>query len=88
VAHCPHNEGNRTSITLLSKMRGVPVVELRTDNREQRAGAFFGAVAGVLVLALTAMAFNALDAPRASHAVNWEVSLPEHPAPVAPSFGS
>jgi hypothetical protein len=61
---------------------------MRLDNDELRAGAFFGAVAAVLVFALTAMAFSALDPPRRTHAMNWEVALPEPSAPTSPSFGS
>lgn len=61
-------------------------MELNGDMKEYRAGAFFGLVAGVLVLALTAMAFLALDPPRVSHAINWDLST-SAPAPVVvPSF--
>jgi hypothetical protein len=38
-------------------------VEVNNDDKEYRAGAFFGLVAGVLVVALTMMAFTALDRP-------------------------
>jgi len=63
-------------------------VELNDDNKEYRAGAFFGLVAGVLVLALTAMAFTALEPRHASQAFNWEISAPEPSRTVVPSFGS
>jgi hypothetical protein len=62
-------------------------VEVNNDNKEYRTGAFFGLVAGVLVLALTMMAFNALDPPR-QHAINWEISEPKPSAIVLPSFDS
>ncbi|MGE0664741.1 MAG: hypothetical protein AB7H66_17605 [Hyphomonadaceae bacterium] len=61
-------------------------MELNDDNGETRAGAFFGLVAGVLVLALTAMAFSALDPPRVMQAFNWEVADPEPAQTVVPSF--
>jgi len=61
-------------------------VELNDDNREMFAGAFFGLVAGVLVLALTAMAFSALEPPRVTQAFNWEVADPEPAHAVVPSF--
>lgn len=61
-------------------------MELNNDDKEYRAGAFFGLVAGVLVLALTMMAFTALDQPY-QHAFNWEVSTPERSPIVVPSLG-
>jgi hypothetical protein len=58
-------------------------------NNEYRIGAFAGAVALVLVLALTMMAFTALEpAESSSRDGHWTVSLPEPDATVAPSFGS
>jgi membrane-bound metal-dependent hydrolase YbcI (DUF457 family) len=64
-------------------------VEIGNDNKEYRAGAFFGLVAMVLVLALTAMALSALaPVPDKTHAMNWGVSAPEPSAIVVPSFGS
>jgi uncharacterized membrane protein required for colicin V production len=57
------------------------------NNKESRVGAFFGLVAGVLVLALTMMAFNAFDPPQ-QQAFNWEVSGPEPSAIIVPSFES
>lgn len=64
-------------------------MEIDNDNKEYRAGAFFGLVAMVLVFALTAMAFSALDplAPGARD-IAWDVSVPEPPTVVVPSFGS
>jgi hypothetical protein len=62
-------------------------VELNNDNREYRAGAFFGFVACVLVLALTMMAFTALEPPSQS-AFNWEVSVPEPSPIIVPSLDS
>lgn len=58
-------------------------------NNEYRTGALAGMVALVLVLALTAMAFTALE-PAASNTqrANWAISLPEPDATVVPSFGS
>ena len=56
-------------------------------NNEYRVGAFAGMVALVLVLALTAMAFTALEPSNAPRA-NWAVSSPEPDATVVPSFGS
>lgn len=53
---------------------------------ENRIGAFAGFVALVLVLALTVMAFTALE-PGPEASVNWEVSMPEPPQPgIAPTF--
>ena len=64
-------------------------MEINNDNKEYRAGAFFGLVAMVLVLALTAMALTALaPVPENTHAMNWEVSVPEPQPVVLPSFGS
>ncbi|MEQ1818846.1 MAG: hypothetical protein ABL871_09565 [Terricaulis sp.] len=58
-------------------------------NNEYRIGAFAGMVALVLVLALTAMAFTALEpASSSTPTANWAVSLPEPDATVVPSFGS
>jgi uncharacterized membrane protein required for colicin V production len=57
------------------------------NNKESRVGAFFGLVAGVLVLALTMMAFSAFDPPQ-QQAFNWEVSAPEPSAIIVPSFES
>jgi hypothetical protein len=60
------------------------------NTNENRIGAFAGLVALVLVLALTAMAFTALEpGQRAARTVDWDVSLPEAPQPeVMPAFGS
>lgn len=57
---------------------------------ENRIGAFAGMVAIVLVLALTVMAFTALEpGQREARSTDWNVSLPETPQPqVLPSFGS
>lgn len=57
---------------------------------ENRIGAFAGLVALVLVLALTAMAFTALEpGQRAARSVDWDVSAPKILSPeVAPAFGS
>jgi hypothetical protein len=64
-------------------------VEIDKDNKEYRAGAFFGVVATVLVLALTAMAFTALDPlARSAHEIAWDVSAPEPVPVIVPSFGS
>lgn len=58
-------------------------------NSEYRIGALAGAVALVLVLALTVMAFTALEPASSSSAKsNWSVSLPEPEATVVPTFGS
>ena len=62
-------------------------MKLSNDKREYRAGAFFGLVAGLLVLALTAMAFSALEPP-VRHTFNWEISAPEPSATGVPSFAS
>jgi hypothetical protein len=56
-------------------------------NNEYRIGAFSGLVACILVIALTAMAFLALDPPR-EHATIWDVSSSETSPGVAPGFGS
>lgn len=57
---------------------------------ENRIGAFAGMVALVLVLALTAMAFTALEpGTQTARSIDWDVSLPEAPQPdVTPTFGS
>ena len=55
------------------------------NNSEYRVGAFAGLVALVLVLALTAMAFTALEPQRTDRA-DWDVSLPEPQATVVPTF--
>lgn len=57
---------------------------------ENRIGAFAGLVALVLVLALTAMAFTALEpGQRTARSVDWDVSAPEIPTTeVVPTFGS
>ncbi len=55
------------------------------NNNEYRIGAFAGLVALVLVLALTAMAFTALE-PAHSASAEWDVSLPEPQATVVPTF--
>ena len=58
-------------------------------NNEYRIGAFAGMVALVLVLALTVMAFTALEPAQSSASKsNWTVSLPEPETTVVPSFGS
>lgn len=50
------------------------------SSNENRIGAFAGLVALVLVLALTAMAFTALEpGQRAARSVDWDISLPEAP---------
>lgn len=57
------------------------------DTRENRIGALSGLVACILVLALTVMAFTALEPPRArDHAINWDVSVPEASPVIEPSF--
>ena len=62
-------------------------MEIDNDNKEYRAGAFFGMVACVLVLALTAMALSALaPAPERTHAMNWDVPAPESNLTAVPSF--
>ena len=55
------------------------------SNSEYRVGAFAGLVALVLVLALTAMAFTALE-PQRTERADWAVSLPEPQAAVVPTF--
>jgi hypothetical protein len=57
------------------------------NNNENRIGIFSGLVALILVIALTAMAFNALDPPR-REAINWTIAVPEAAEPTVPSFGS
>lgn len=53
-------------------------MEINNDNKEYRAGAFFGLVACVLVLALTVMALSALaPVPEASQALRWDVPAPQ-----------
>lgn len=62
-------------------------MEIDNDNKEYRAGAFFGLVACVLVLALTVMALSALaPAPAKTQAVSWDVPAPESTLAVAPRF--
>jgi hypothetical protein len=57
------------------------------SNSELRFGAFAGAVALVLVLALTLMAFTALEpGPRSSSQSDWVVSLSQPEASVVPTF--
>jgi hypothetical protein len=57
------------------------------NSSEYRIGAFAGLVALILVLALTAMAFNALDPERRDVTrSDWIVSLPEPNTEVAPTF--
>lgn len=64
-------------------------MEINNDNKEYRAGAFFGLLAMVLVLALTAMALTALaPVPEKTGAMNWEISTPEPDSIVVPSFAS
>lgn len=59
------------------------------NTNENRIGAFAGAVALVLVLALTAMAFTALEpGQRAARTVDWNVSAPDVSPEVVPAFGS
>jgi hypothetical protein len=57
---------------------------------ENRIGAFAGLVALVLVLALTAMAFTALEpGQRTARSIDWDVSAPQAPQPeILPTFGS
>jgi len=60
---------------------------VNNDKKEHRAGAFFGLVAGMLVIALTLMAFTALDPQRErAQAFNWEIATPEPNATAVPSF--
>lgn len=58
------------------------------DNSENRIGAFAGAVALILVLALTVMAFTALEPSRQNHreSRDWAVSMPEPETAVTPTF--
>jgi hypothetical protein len=57
------------------------------NSSEYRIGAFAGLVALILVLALTAMAFNALDPEgRDVTRADWIVSLPEPNTEIAPTF--
>lgn len=59
------------------------------NTNENRIGAFAGLVALVLVLALTAMAFTALEpGQRAARSIDWNVSTPEISPEVRPTFGS
>lgn len=60
------------------------------NTNENRIGAFAGMVALVLVLALTAMAFTALEpGQNVARSTDWNVSMPEAPSTeVAPSFRS
>jgi hypothetical protein len=59
------------------------------NTTENRIGAFAGAVALILVLALTTMAFNALEPGRqTARSADWNVSLPDAPQEIRPSFGS
>lgn len=63
-------------------------MEINSDNGEYRAGAFFGLVATLLVLALTVMALSALaPAPEKPRSSALEVSAPEPQAIIVPSFG-
>ncbi len=57
------------------------------NSSEYRIGAFAGLVALVLVLALTAMAFNTLQPERATSAgADWSISPPEPQPAVLPTF--
>jgi uncharacterized membrane protein len=57
------------------------------NSSEYRIGAFAGLVALILVLALTAMAFNALDPERRDVTrADWVVSLSEPNTEIAPTF--
>lgn len=60
------------------------------NTNENRIGALAGMIALVLVLALTAMAFTALEpGQRPSQSADWTVAMPEAPqTEVLPSFGS
>ena len=60
------------------------------NTNENHVGAFAGLVALVLVLALTAMAFTALQpGQRVARSTAWDVSEPEIPSPeIVPTFGS
>lgn len=59
------------------------------STNENRIGAFAGFVALVLVLALTAMAFTALEpGQRAARSIDWNVSAPDVSPEVTPTFGS
>ena len=58
------------------------------SNNEDYIGVFSGVVACILMLALTAMAFRALDPPRQGLTATLEISQPEPSAPAAtPTFG-
>ena len=66
--------GTPRSLRCYLSMKGGANVEINNDNREYRAGAFFGLLAMVLVLALTAMALTALaPVPEKTGAMNWEI---------------
>lgn len=58
------------------------------DNSENRIGAFAGAVALILVLALTAMAFTALEPNQQSQrqSRDWAVSVSQPETTVSPTF--
>jgi hypothetical protein len=59
------------------------------NNKENRIGAFSGMAAAIFMIALTMMAFVALEPPRERHAVNWDISAVELPeGAVAPSLDS
>jgi len=58
------------------------------DTNESRIGAFAALVAFVLVLALTTMAFNALAPEQGQSQASRDVSMPDSPPVVVPSFGS
>ena len=58
------------------------------NTNESRIGAFAALVALVLVLALTTMAFNALEPERGQSQATGDVSMPNSPPVVVPSFGS
>lgn len=61
------------------------------NSEENRIGFFAGLVAFVLVLALTTMAFTALEPSwQAARSVAWDISLPEthRPAATTPSIRS
>ncbi|MBL8546848.1 MAG: hypothetical protein JNL81_10310 [Hyphomonadaceae bacterium] len=57
------------------------------NNSEYRFGAFAGVIALVLVLALTAMAFTALE-PDEHVSQSWEISAPQPFAGVMPGFAN
>lgn len=60
------------------------------NTSENRIGMFAGLVALVLVLALTVMAFTALEpGQRTARSIDWNISEPQPPQPdVIPTFGS